>query len=224
MGARFHLIEPAAWVVALVSVLVRPWVQAGVLGEAGCSGDRVDFDAAGLVAAVGLGDAGQDQGELFPADGWDGVAEVDRRSVRAAEADGCGDQQVGPFAAGQRADVAGDRFQVCPVADVFPRLYPRVAGCCEPAVEAADEQFDGGRGGVDAFGPCPQVPVDGRRGGLSGAGVGQLGDDARVMLGRWVIGHATPLLAGGLADGVGHCADLAQAFSGHDGFQVQLYI
>ena len=76
-------------------------------GDARYSGDRVDFDAAGLVAAVGVGDARQDQGELFTAEGWDGVAEVDRRSVRAARADGCGDQQVGPFAARQRADVPG---------------------------------------------------------------------------------------------------------------------
>jgi len=51
------------------SRLFGPWVQAGVPGDTRCSGDRVDFDAAGLVAAVGVGDAGQDQGELFPVEG-----------------------------------------------------------------------------------------------------------------------------------------------------------
>jgi len=131
--------------------LFRPGVQAGVLGDAGRSGDRVDFDAAGLVAAVGVGDAGQDEGELFWAEGWDGVAEVDDRSVRSAEADGCGDEQVGPFAVGQRADVAGDGYQVGPMPDVFSRLYPWVARSCEPGAEPADKQFDGGPAGVNTF-------------------------------------------------------------------------
>jgi len=51
------------------SRLFGPWVQAGVPGDARYSGNRVYFDAAGLVAAVGVGDARQDQGELFPVQG-----------------------------------------------------------------------------------------------------------------------------------------------------------
>jgi len=49
--------------------LFGPPVQTGVPGETRYSGDRVDFDAAGLVAAAGVGDTGQDQSELFPAEG-----------------------------------------------------------------------------------------------------------------------------------------------------------